>query len=149
MYQIIRTHSKNPDFVALVKKLDQYLAIVDGDDHDFYNQYNGLEALNNVVICYLNDEAAGCGAFKPYDDQSVEIKRMFVDPKSRGNGIGGKVLKELEKWAAEMNFSKTILETGKRQFEAVNLYKKHQYVQIPNYGQYKTMENSVCFEKVI
>jgi hypothetical protein len=40
-----------------------------------------------------------------------------------------------------------VLETGKRQPDAVALYKKCGYKQIPNYGQYIGMENSVCFEK--
>lgn len=145
--KFLRTNSKNPDFVKLVEQLDQYLKIVDGKDHEFYNQYNGLEALKNVVVCYLDNKPIGCGAFKPYDKKTVELKRMFVLPEIRERGIGSKILDELENWASELNFSKTILETGQRQVEAIALYEKHNYFRIPNYGQYKEMENSVCFEK--
>lgn len=147
--QLKRTDSSNTDFISLVKQLDEYLAIVDGDDHEFYNQYNGLESLNHVVICYLDDKPVGCGAFKPYDNSSAEIKRMYVSPEIRKKGIGSKVLNELENWAAELGYSRMILETGKRQVEAVSLYKGQNYIQIPNYGQYKEMENSICFEKEI
>lgn len=48
-----------------------------------------------------------------------------------------------------MNCIKCVLETGIRQPEAIALYKRSGYVQIPNYGQYLNVENSVCFEKVL
>ena len=53
----------------------------------------------------MNDEAVGCGAIKQYDDDTMEVKRMFVKPTSRGNGIATIVLKEVENWAKELNFS--------------------------------------------
>ncbi|MDT0641257.1 GNAT family N-acetyltransferase [Zunongwangia sp. F363] len=77
----------------------------------------------------------------------MEIKRMFTLSLFRGRGFAGKVLKELETWAAELNYSKCILETGVRQPEAIALYKKSGYRIIPNYGQYAGIENSVCFQK--
>jgi len=55
----------------------------------------------------------------------------------------------LERWAAELSYEKCILETGKKQPEAIALYKKNGYKLIPNYGQYAEIENSLCFEKVI
>ena len=72
---------------------------------------------------------------------------MFVLPERRGKGIAAKVLSELEIWAAELSFEKCILETGKKQPEAIQLYKKSGYVIIANYGQYDGIENSLCFEK--
>ena len=49
----------------------------------------------------------------------------------------------------ELSCEKCILETGKRQPEAIELYKKNGYRIIPNYGQYAGIENSVCFEKEV
>jgi GNAT superfamily N-acetyltransferase len=77
----------------------------------------------------------------------MEVKRMFTLPECRGKGVATKVLDELEKWATELGYKKCILETGKRQPEAIALYKKNGYKRISNYGQYVAMENSVCFEK--
>jgi putative acetyltransferase len=79
----------------------------------------------------------------------MEIKRMFVNPELRGKGIATKVPIELENWVRELNFSKCILETGKRQPEAIRLYQKNGYEIIPNFGQYKNVGSSVCFEKII
>ncbi|WP_369996261.1 GNAT family N-acetyltransferase [Winogradskyella sp.] len=147
MIKLVRTDSTNVDFIGLVKQLDAYLKITDGDEHDFYNQFNGLENINHVIVAYDNELAVGCGAFKPYTDSKAEIKRMYTKPEMRGKGIARKILDELEKWAMELGFEFTILETGKRQFEAVKFYQKSNYNSIPKYGQYKAMENSLCFEK--
>ena len=77
----------------------------------------------------------------------MEVKRMYTIPASRGKGVAGKVLTELEKWATELSYKKCVLETGKRQPEAIELYKKNGYKLISNYGQYAGIENSVYFEK--
>ncbi len=149
MIQLIRTDSKHQDFIALVKQLDAYLATTDGDEHDFYYQFNSIENLKHVVLAYKNNEAIGCGAFKKFNNDSLEIKRMYTLPEMRGSGIATTLLNELEDWARELGYASTILETGKRQIEAVNFYRKCNYKTIPKYGQYKKMENSLCFEKLL
>ena len=145
--KLIRSNSSHEDFKKLVDELNVYLRAVDGDEHAFYNQYNGIENLNNIVVAYLDDEPEACGAFKKFDNFSVEIKRMYTKPEARKHGFASKVLRELEHWALEENFNNTILETGKRQLEAVNFYKKNNYNIIPNFGPYQGIENSVCFKK--
>jgi len=149
MNNLIRTTSDNSDFQSLVKLLDDYLAIKDGNDHSFYAQYNKIDKISNVVVYYDNQIAVGCGAFKEYDSKTVEIKRMFVHPDYRSKGIGAIILSELESWAKELNYSDSILETGKRQPEAIHLYQKAGYQIIPNYGQYANVENSLCMKKMI
>ena len=74
---------------------------------------------------------------------------MYTLPASRGKGIATKILAELENWASELAYQKCILETGKRQPDAIQLYQKNGYKIIPSYGKYLVMENSVCFEKAI
>ena len=146
---LIRTTSTDKDFVALVALLDEDLAIRDGAEHSFYAQFNKVTNIRNVVVCYDADKPIGCGAFKEYDPATVEVKRMFVLPAYRGKGIGLMVLNELEKWAAELNYTACILETGKKQPEAIRLYQKAGYAVIKNYGQYEHVANSVCMKKSI
>jgi putative acetyltransferase len=145
--QIKRTNSENRDFINLVKELDAYLKITDRDEHDFYNQFNHIDVLKNIVVIYFNEIAVGCGAIKKFDNNTVEVKRMFVCQKKRGSGVAQEMLQELETWAQELGYQECILETGIRQVEAVRFYKKCKYKIIPNYGQYKKMENSICFKK--
>ena len=149
MIELIRTTSNNTDFIKLVKHLDEDLAERDGIDHSFYAQFNKIDKIKNVVVAYKDNKPAGCGAVKELSLGVMEIKRMYTLPEYRGEGIATKILTELETWAKELLYLKCMLETGKRQPEAIALYKKNGYVSIPNYGQYAGVENSVCFEKII
>lgn len=149
MIILTRTDSYNKDFIELVKKLDAYLAIVDGKDHSFYAQFNKIDALNYVIVAYDDNKPVGCGAIKEYAPGTMELKRMFTLPEYRGRGIAAQVLAGLEIWAVELSCNKCILETGKRQDDAIAFYKKNGYSAIPNFGQYAGIENSVCFQKEI
>ena len=149
MFIFKKTDSSDPEFVALVTLLDADLAIRDGADHSFYSQFNKIDMIKNAIVCYENDVAIGCGAFKPFDKSSVEIKRMFVTPVNRGKGVGHLILEELEQWAAASGYQSCVLETGKKQPEAIRLYQKAGYDVIENYGQYAGVENSVCMKKDI
>ncbi|KQR71915.1 GNAT family N-acetyltransferase [Pedobacter sp. Leaf176] len=144
---LIRTNSDNADFRSLVTLLDKDLAIRDGDDHTFYAQFNKVDAIKEVVVAYQNELPVGCGAIKPFSENAAEIKRMFVHPDYRKQGIAAKILTELENWAAELGFKECVLETGKKQPEAIALYQKVGYKIIPNYGQYIGVNNSVCMAK--
>lgn len=149
MTKLIRTDSGNPDFQTLVNLLDKDLAVRNGEENAFYAQYNKIDAIRNVLLHYEGNTPVGCGAFKAYDGNSVEIKRMYVHPDFRGRRIGAGILKELEQWAAELNYSECVLETGKVNPEALHLYQREGYSIIPNYGQYEGVENSVCMKKRI
>ena len=149
MISLLRTSSEHPDFIELVKLLDAYLAIIDGSEHSFYAQFNKIDMLKNVVVAFEDGKAVGCGAFKPFDTDKVEIKRMFVKEEVRGKKIASQLLDELEHWAEELGFKQCILETGARQAAAISLYQKSGYQIIPNYGQYEGIENSICFRKII
>lgn len=147
MITVTRTTSNNPDFEKLVIELDAVLAILDGEDHAFYAQFNKSSALKNAIIAYENETAIGIGAYKEYDSQTVEMKRMYTLPEYRGKGIASKILSELELWATEENYKIAVLETGFLQTDAISLYKKLGYVITENYGQYIGVENSVCMKK--
>lgn len=149
MYLAKRTDSDNSDFQKLVRELDKDLAIRDGDEHAFFDQFNKITNIKYVVVVYDNEIPVGCGAIKEYETDVMEIKRMFVPLEKRGNGIASVVLQELEKWATELNYKKCILETGHKQPEAITLYKKNNYTLIKNYGQYADVASSVCFEKTL
>lgn len=147
MADLKRTDSANADFIELVRELDTYLSVADGKEHSFYHQYNGIDNLKHVIVAYIEGKAVSCGAIKEYTADAMEVKRMYTKPECRGRGVAHLILKELETWAAELGYKRCVLETGKRQVEAVRLYNKSGYNVIPNYGQYAGVENSVCFEK--
>ncbi len=148
MYKLLKTNSNHPDFQKLTQLFDDYLVEIDGDEKDFFAQYNQIY-IDNVIVCYEDEIAVGCGAFKEYEPTVAEIKRMFVLPEKRGKGIASTVLNALEIWAKENGFQHAILETSNQLTNAISLYQKSDYEVIPNYGQYIDVESSVCMKKIL
>jgi GNAT superfamily N-acetyltransferase len=145
----IRTDSKNEQFRFLVRQLDAELSIRDGADHSFYAQFNRIISLKEVVVAFEDGNPVGCGALKAFSEETIEIKRMFVLENERGRGIASLILNNLEDWAQELNCTRCVLETGLKQPEAIGLYIKNGYQVIENYGQYKDVSGSICFEKLL
>lgn len=149
MLKIVRTNAQDADFRLLVGMLDSRLEVINGDQHDFFDQFNKLDAIKHTVIAYLDDQPVGCGAIKQFDEECMEVKRMYVREELRGKGIASAVLKELEAWSKELGFRFCVLETGKMMDDAVHLYRKNKYTVIGNYGQYIGVESSVCMKKAL
>jgi len=147
MIALLRTTSDHADFQKLVVQLDAYLRVIDGEDHAFYSQFNKSNLLKNALIAYEDNFPVGIGAYKEYDAEIIEIKRMFTFPEQRGKGIAKTILTELENWAREENYSTAILETGVELKNAISLYQNMGYQVIENYGQYIGVENSICMKK--
>ncbi len=144
-----RTNSTDEDFINLVKELDAFLSVKNGESDAFYSQFNGLEDLHHVIVLYLDGKSIGCGAIKQFDTHTVEVKRMYISKNLQGKNLGVAILTELETWAKELGNTRCILETGTMLPEAIRFYKKNNYQQIPNYGQYIGAPESVCFEKIL
>lgn len=147
MITLKRTNSENIDFINLIQELDKVLHEINGDEQEFFTQFNKIDMIKHVVTAYENDIPIGCGAIKEYSSDTMEVKRMFVDKKSQGKGTASKILKELELWTKELGYKKCILETGIKQTRAIALYKRNSFEIIENYGQYKHIKDSVCFQK--
>ena len=120
-----------------------------GAEQAFFDQFNKVDTIRHVVIAYTDGEPVGCGAIKEYATDVMEVKRMFVDRRFRGQGIASRLLTELEQWAHELGYKRCILETGNKQQEAIRLYEKAGYRIIPNYGQYMGVASSVCMQKML
>jgi len=137
----------DPAFTKLVAKLDAYLAVTDGDEHGFYDQFNSLSTLDATAIMMQDNLAIGCGGYRIKSADTVEVKRMYIEAESRGSGAATKLLTFLENHAKQQGFKRIGLETGIRQKAAVKFYQRSGYSSIPNYPPYEAMENSLCFEK--
>lgn len=149
MTTLLRCNSDNKDFQLLVRELDRDLAHRNGDSNDFFAAFNKTDMIKHAVVIFYDSVPVACGAMKAYNAETMEVKRMFVPAEFRGKGYACSVLKELEQWASELGFKKFVLETGIKMPEAIGLYKKYGFRQIPNYGQYEQVESSVCFEKLL
>ena len=72
---------------------------------------------------------------------------MYVAPEARGHGIGRALLAALEGEARSLGYGSVRLETGRRQPEAISLYRSAGFEPIACYGPYVDDPRSVCFEK--
>ena len=145
--KFIRTTSENADFRNLISALDEDLYIRNGEAQLKYRQYNQVDSIDHVVVVYFEGKPVGCGCYKRFDDKTVEMKRMFVLPEMRGKQLAARMLQELETWAIEEGNNAAVLETGRRQVEAIRLYTIAGYSLTENYGQYIGMEESICYRK--
>lgn len=142
-----RTTSADADFRKMVNALDDDLNQRNGDIQRQYDHYNKIDKINHAMVIYADGIPVGCGCFKPFDSETIEVKRMFVKPELRGRQLAARLLRELEIWALEEGFTGAVLETGVRQVEAQRLYSIAGYSKTENYGQYIGMEDSLCYRK--
>ncbi len=137
----------NSKLLELISELDRGLAINDGEEHGFYNQFNGLEELSKVFVGYIDDQAIACGGYKMINEKTAELKRMFVKHFYRGKKYGEKLLRHIEEEIVESGVDELILETGIKQIAAIKLYTRNGFRRISNYRPYIGKELSLCYTK--
>lgn len=147
MATFYRCDGGDETFLRLTRELDEDLNARYGAQMEFYNAFNGTSGVSAAIVALEDGVPAGCGCFKPFSDDAVEMKRIFVKRGFRGRGISKELVRLLEEWALSLGFERAVLETGVNQPEAIGLYESAGYRRIPNYEPYRGVENSVCYEK--
>lgn len=99
------------------------------------------------VLAFVDGTLAGCGAFRPHDAGTVELKRMYVRDAHRGAGVGRAIVAALEAEAIRRGFRQCILETAQRMPEAIALYRRCGYQPMPPYGPFVASARSVCMTR--
>jgi len=149
MISIQRCTSADPRFQTLVGELDADLLVRYGAKQSEYDVHNKGLADARVVIAMNEGAAVGCACFKPLDAETIEIKRMYVQPGIRRLGVAQHILAGLEQWGREEGYRIAKLQTAIKQPEAIALYQKVGYRPTPAYGPYVDDADSVCLEKDI
>ena len=146
-----RTNGNDKDFIENCRLLDMDLDRRVGKKikRDKYKKYNQLDEIQEAIVVYEDNKAVGGGAIRRYDDENIELKRVFVHTEYQGRGIGSKLVSLLIEWAMELGYQRMILETGELLAESCAVYKKLGFEVIPNYGPYVDMPESLCMAKDI
>ncbi len=147
----VRTDGKNEDFIENCRLLDMDLDRRVGRQikREKYQKFNQLDEIREAIVVYDHGRAVGGGAIRRYDDENVELKRVFVQNEYQGQGIGSRLVSLLIEWAAQLGYRRMILETGELLAESCAVYKKLGFEVIPNYGPYVDMPESLCMAKEI
>jgi len=143
--RVVRRPAADPAVANLMAEAVDELAGRYGDEDGDWQ----VSSSARFMLAMVDGVPAGCGAIVPLDDQTVELKRMYVRPAYRGNGLARRVLTALEDLAAGAHYPVVRLETGTRQAEAIALYESSGYRPIPLYGRYVGNPFSVCYEKLV
>jgi GNAT superfamily N-acetyltransferase len=99
------------------------------------------------LVGRIDGAPVACGGIARHDDQTGEIRRMYVVPEARGRGLSYLVLDALEDEARALGYFHVRLETGYLQAAAIRLYVSAGFGPIPRYGPFADDPRSVCFEK--
>lgn len=146
--EFIITNEKDPNFLNLCNKLDNEYFEIHGPEALKYKEFNKITSPHVVVLAIDKEKAIGCGSYKKFElDNSIEIKRVFVDKKYRKQGIATKIIQMLEDIAIANDYVYSYLETGKTNHAAIKTYKKLGYYLIENFGFLKQDEICICMKK--
>ncbi len=138
------------DAQRLIAALDAHLASRYSADQRFGPNLRPQQiapGLGTFVIARAEGRSVGCGALRRLDETSAEVKRMYVEPELRGQGIAKEIVDHLEAAARVMGTRRLVLETGIYQAEAIGLYRRLGFNPVRCWGEYEGVLTSVCFEK--
>lgn len=144
-----RTDGKDIDFIENCRLLDMDLDRRVGKKikREKYKKYNQLDEIQEAIVVYDDNKVIGGGAIRRYDNENMELKRVFVHTQYQGQGIGSRLVTLLIEWAIELGYNRMILETGELLAESCAVYRKLGFQVIPNYGPYLDMPESLCMAK--
>jgi len=150
---IARADLASPVSLALIAELNAELAAMypeAGATH-FSLESNQVSAGRGAfLVMHRNGSPVGCGALRLIDDETAELKRMYIVPTARSLGLGRRLVDALEAEARTLGVRRLVLETGVRQLAALALYRAVGFSSIPLYGEYcLSPDTSVCLGKNI
>ena len=124
------------------------------DDAEFERELAGLPGAyappsGRLLLAWADGTAAGCAALRRIDDQSCEMKRMFVSPAARGIGVGRALGTELIRAARDQAYTGMYLDTSLRQAEALSLYRSLGFSEVePYYDTPRPLRDWLVFLKL-
>jgi putative acetyltransferase len=137
------------DFIAFLQASDDYAAsLYPAESNHMLDVDTLLQPQMHFFGVFIDDVAQGCGGFWAHDGYG-EIKRVWIDPPSRGKGLSRLLMTHLEAAAKDLGCRFARLETGISQPEALGLYRALGYVERGPFGDYRPDPLSVFMEKVL
>jgi GNAT superfamily N-acetyltransferase len=149
----------HPDAVALRAAAVADLGVRYGGDEDAKEFIDPATIVTTVVVridgvavaagsvrdVSGTDDGRGSGTAHPA--ATGEVKRVFVAPEHRRNGLARLLMSVLERGAREVGFRRLVLETGTAQPEAMAMYERLGYEPVESYGKYAWSEQQRCYGK--
>lgn len=140
---------KSQDAKRLTELLSDTLQSITGDSGKNSFDVTDVTVPRSLFVIARNQqgEPIGCGAIRPIDTNTAELKRMYA--KSKSNGVGSAILSYLEEQSLNFGYSQIWLETRLVNQKAVSFYVNKGYTRIDNYGKYLNREECICLGKFL
>jgi putative acetyltransferase len=147
---IVKERPDTADALLLIDELENYLTPLYPAEsrHGFSVEKLLREGVAFFVLRH-EGEPAGCGGVKLFGTDYGEIKRMYIRPRFRGLKLSRLMLNHLADYALQQGVTTLRLETGIYQTEAIGLYERWGFEEIPSFGEYKEDPLSLFYEKCI
>ena len=145
----------HPDAARLVETVQaEYVELYGSQDVSPIDAAEFEPGRGAFLVGYVDEVPAATGAWRWHTTppglepaRCVELKRMFVVREMRRRGLAARLLEVLEADALAAGADTVVLETGIKQPEALVLYERHGYVQVPGFGHYRDSPLSRCYAK--
>lgn len=135
MIEIIPAYDKKEEILKLFSEYTEMLTDTDPtvaaclsvqnyDDEILHLEKKYGEPFGRLYIALCDGESAGCVALRKLDDESCEMKRLFVRPEHRGNRLGQKLVEKLITEARHIGYRHMYLDTLPFLDSAIRLYKQ-------------------------
>ena len=139
-----------PSAQALIAAVQQeYVQRYGGPDESPVDPAEFAPPRGAFVVGYVDGRPVATGGIRTLDDETAEIKRMYVVPDARGRGLSRVMLARLEDLARARGAKRVVLETGHRQPEAMGLYEASGYSRIEGFGHYRCEPLAVSYGKAL
>ncbi|MFM9878379.1 MAG: GNAT family N-acetyltransferase [Rhodoglobus sp.] len=141
---------RQPDVEALLTAGEVFAQSLYPPESCYLLDVSELEAPGvDVFVARIDGVALGMAALVSRGDGSAELKRLFVDDRTRGQRLGSGLLDAIEEHARDLGVGVIQLETGPQSHAALALYEGRGYRRIPNFPPYVGDKFSVCMEKAL
>ncbi len=136
-YQIIRADKRHRDVVQLL--LEEYFAalqVVVRDDEASMDRLLMDNTGNALWLAYVDGKPAGCIVLRSLSvsPRAGEIKRLWVRPAFRRNGLGPLLMRAAEEHARNLGFTDLYLDTKEDLVDAIRLYERFGYQRFDRYN---------------
>jgi len=137
-----------PDAQQLIAELEAHLdPLYPKTSRHGYSVEKLLKSGVAFFVIRQAGQPAGCGGVQVFGADYAEVKRMYVRPRFRGQGLAKQMLDHLAAHARRAGVTVLRLETGIHQAEAIGLYEGYGFERIAPFGEYQPDPNSIFFEK--
>jgi ribosomal protein S18 acetylase RimI-like enzyme len=150
---LFKTATTSKEFENGKSLFQQYASSLNIDlgFQDFSNELKLIDKQYNkpkgaLLLAYKNDIAIGCAGIRELDNNTAELKRMYVQPTFRKYKIGARLLTLAIEIAKELNYKSIRLDTLPTMTKAQELYRSFGFYEIPSY-RFNPVSGTVFMEK--